>query len=192
MSPPLCHMLSHCIPTLLASHLCCRLPPGLQIHWMRAARTDKGVSAVGQVVSLKMVLEPEGMLQRINAALPDQVCVCVCAGREGLWVQRWPGGGHCKLLPCLLQCSGDLRACLPAACQLLLSHAHYLIAVARLRRSACLAITAAPTASTLARTATSGGTSTACQSGPLTRARAAVARSGRPTRRQRRRHRHRQ
>lgn len=47
----------------------------LKTHWMRAARTDKGVSAVGQVVSLKMVLEPPGMLQRINDALPEQVRV---------------------------------------------------------------------------------------------------------------------
>lgn len=107
------------------------MPNLLQLHWMRAARTDKGVSAVGQVrqpagkgasswgcmrawrrnaaarravpscagllrllvaapgvpsvacrpdqpqvVSLKMVLEPPGMLERINAALPDQVRMC--------------------------------------------------------------------------------------------------------------------
>jgi tRNA pseudouridine(38-40) synthase len=50
---------------------------------MRAARTDKGVSAVGQVVSLKMVLEPPGMLQRINDALPEQVR----AGAAAMWQQ---------------------------------------------------------------------------------------------------------
>jgi hypothetical protein len=55
------------------------LSPPPQIHWMRAARTDKGVSAVGQVVSLKMVLEPAGVVERINAALPDQV------GPQGRW-----------------------------------------------------------------------------------------------------------
>lgn len=54
-----------------AHALSCLSPP--QTHWMRAARTDKGVSAVGQVVSLRMVVEPEGMVERINAALPDQV-----------------------------------------------------------------------------------------------------------------------
>lgn len=42
---------------------------------MRAARTDKGVSAVGQVVSLKMMVEPEGIIERINAALPPALCV---------------------------------------------------------------------------------------------------------------------
>ncbi|PSC75036.1 tRNA pseudouridine synthase mitochondrial-like [Micractinium conductrix] len=53
----------------------------IKVHWMRAARTDKGVSAVGQVVSLKMVLEPEGcpggegLLQRINDKLPAQIRV---------------------------------------------------------------------------------------------------------------------
>lgn len=42
---------------------------------MRAARTDKGVSAIGQVVSLKMIIEPEGIVQRINDNLPDQIRV---------------------------------------------------------------------------------------------------------------------
>lgn len=42
-----------------------------KVQWTRAARTDKGVSAVGQVIALKMVLEPPGMLERINEALPD-------------------------------------------------------------------------------------------------------------------------
>ena len=44
-----------------------------QVHWQRAARTDKGVSAVGQVVSLKMVTEPEGVVERINDHLPHQL-----------------------------------------------------------------------------------------------------------------------
>ena len=43
-----------------------------KVQWTRAARTDKGVSAVGQVVALKMVLEPPGTLERVNAALPDR------------------------------------------------------------------------------------------------------------------------
>lgn len=41
---------------------------------MRSARTDKGVSAVGQVVSLKMLLVP-GVLERINANLPPTIRV---------------------------------------------------------------------------------------------------------------------
>lgn len=42
---------------------------------MRAARTDKGVSAVGQVVSLMMVVNPVGIIDRINAALPPAIRV---------------------------------------------------------------------------------------------------------------------
>jgi tRNA pseudouridine38-40 synthase len=42
-----------------------------KIGWMRSARTDKGVNAVGQVVSAKLVIEPtETLVERINAALP--------------------------------------------------------------------------------------------------------------------------
>eukprot|EP00951_Prasinocladus_malaysianus_P028768 scaffold263556_cov16-Prasinocladus_malaysianus.AAC.1 len=48
----------------------------LQIHWKRAARTDKGVSAVGNIVSAKLVLEPPGLVDRINAELPEQVDIC--------------------------------------------------------------------------------------------------------------------
>lgn len=43
------------------------------ISWMRAARTDKGVSAVGQVVSLKMIIKPDGIVERINQHLPEQI-----------------------------------------------------------------------------------------------------------------------
>jgi hypothetical protein len=52
---------------------------------MRAARTDKGVSAVCQVVSAQLVLDdPPGALGRINEALPDQVGPCAPApAREG-------------------------------------------------------------------------------------------------------------
>lgn len=39
---------------------------------MRAARTDRGVSAVGQVVSLKLILQPD-IVERINSHLPDQI-----------------------------------------------------------------------------------------------------------------------
>lgn len=46
-----------------------------QIHFMRAARTDKGVSAVGQVCSLMMVIHPPGVVERINANLPPQIRV---------------------------------------------------------------------------------------------------------------------
>ncbi len=43
---------------------------------MRAARTDKGVHALGQVVSLKMVEVPGvDMVAEINAHLPPQIRV---------------------------------------------------------------------------------------------------------------------
>ena len=44
-----------------------------KISWSRAARTDKGVSAACNVVSLKMVLDPPGMIERINEHLPKDV-----------------------------------------------------------------------------------------------------------------------
>ena len=49
----------------------------LQINWMRAARTDKGVSAVGQIVSLKMVIGHTNydVIESINKHLPDQIKV---------------------------------------------------------------------------------------------------------------------
>jgi tRNA pseudouridine38-40 synthase len=43
------------------------------VNWKRAARTDKGVSAVGNVVSLRMTLHPPCMVERINEQLPEQV-----------------------------------------------------------------------------------------------------------------------
>jgi len=58
-----------------------------QVHWSRAARTDKGVSAVGNVVSLKMLIGAPDLLQRINAALPPQARTPRCQPR------RSPGAG---------------------------------------------------------------------------------------------------
>eukprot|EP00850_Spirogloea_muscicola_P009509 SM000053S17466 [mRNA] locus=s53:514065:516429:- [translate_table: standard] len=44
-----------------------------KVDWMRAARTDKGVSAVGQVVSARVVVDPPGFVERVNDALPPTV-----------------------------------------------------------------------------------------------------------------------
>ncbi|KAI8889958.1 pseudouridine synthase [Backusella circina FSU 941] len=45
-------------------------------QWMRAARTDKGVHAAGNVISLKMQLpEDYDIIERINSFLPDQLRV---------------------------------------------------------------------------------------------------------------------
>jgi len=61
-----------------------------KVQWTRAARTDKGVSAVGQVVALKMVLEPSGMVERINAALPERF--------EVFGIDRVTGGFNAKTM----------------------------------------------------------------------------------------------
>lgn len=79
--------------------------------WSRAARTDKGVSAVGQLVALKLMQPHKDMPAAINAHLPPVVrvfgvqrvtgiclaqscawCSCVCSKcMWGLTVCRWSG-----------------------------------------------------------------------------------------------------
>ena len=44
-------------------------------NFMRAARTDKGVHAAGNVVSCKLIIEDPEVLTKINAELPDQIKV---------------------------------------------------------------------------------------------------------------------
>ncbi|KAG2254623.1 hypothetical protein Bca52824_084759 [Brassica carinata] len=44
-----------------------------QYDFTRCARTDKGVSAVGQVVSGRFHVDPPGFVDRLNANLPDQI-----------------------------------------------------------------------------------------------------------------------
>lgn len=41
----------------------------------RCARTDKGVHAAGNVISLKLIMEEEDIVDKINAALPEQIRV---------------------------------------------------------------------------------------------------------------------
>ncbi|KAK6939028.1 Pseudouridine synthase I, TruA, alpha/beta domain [Dillenia turbinata] len=41
--------------------------------WARSARTDKGVSAVGQVVSGRFYVDPPGLVDRLNANLAPQI-----------------------------------------------------------------------------------------------------------------------
>lgn len=43
-----------------------------RVDWSRSARTDKGVSAVGQVVSGKFYIDPPGLVERLNSILPSQ------------------------------------------------------------------------------------------------------------------------
>ncbi|KAJ0335239.1 hypothetical protein COL922a_009504 [Colletotrichum nupharicola] len=42
---------------------------------VRCARTDKGVHAAGNVISLKLIIENEDVVEKINAALPEQIRV---------------------------------------------------------------------------------------------------------------------
>jgi tRNA pseudouridine38-40 synthase len=44
-------------------------------HFVRCARTDKGVHAAGNIVSLKMIIEEEDIVEKINAALSPQIRV---------------------------------------------------------------------------------------------------------------------
>ncbi|KAI8321780.1 tRNA pseudouridine synthase [Martensiomyces pterosporus] len=44
-----------------------------KVQFQRAARTDKGVHAAGQVVSLKMIIEDPEVVAKINSHLPDQI-----------------------------------------------------------------------------------------------------------------------
>lgn len=41
--------------------------------WARSARTDKGVSAVGQVVSGRFCIDPPGLVERLNSNVPAQI-----------------------------------------------------------------------------------------------------------------------
>ncbi|ODQ82836.1 hypothetical protein BABINDRAFT_159335 [Babjeviella inositovora NRRL Y-12698] len=43
--------------------------------FMRAARTDKGVHAAGNVISLKMIIEDPELLSKVNEELPEQIKV---------------------------------------------------------------------------------------------------------------------
>lgn len=46
-----------------------------KMSFQRAARTDKGVSAIGQVVSLKMLLNVDNLVDQLNSTLPPQIKV---------------------------------------------------------------------------------------------------------------------
>lgn len=46
-----------------------------KVSFMRAARTDKGVHAAGNLISLKLIIEDEEILQKINDNLPETIRV---------------------------------------------------------------------------------------------------------------------
>jgi len=46
-----------------------------KVGLMRSARTDKGVHAAGQVVSLKMIIEDPNCITNINEQLPSHIRV---------------------------------------------------------------------------------------------------------------------
>ena len=78
----------------------------LQLNWNRAARTDKGVSAVGQVVSLDLSVEPDDTTaDLINAHLPAQERL----GRNISWHMNGiltPLAHRIRLLACADTCAG--------------------------------------------------------------------------------------
>ncbi|GMH38133.1 hypothetical protein BSKO_06017 [Bryopsis sp. KO-2023] len=49
-----------------------------KVNWCRAARTDKGVSAAGQVVSFRMMYHSGDIVSEINAHLPEEIRVLGC------------------------------------------------------------------------------------------------------------------
>jgi tRNA pseudouridine38-40 synthase len=55
---------------------------------MRSARTDKGVSAVGQVVSGKFIVDPPGFVERLNAHLPEKIRCFGCRRVTGSFDAR--------------------------------------------------------------------------------------------------------
>lgn len=46
-----------------------------KVQLMRAARTDKGVHASCNLVSLKMICQDEKIVEKLNAVLPQQIRV---------------------------------------------------------------------------------------------------------------------
>lgn len=46
-----------------------------QVQLRRAARTDKGVHAAGNLVSLKMIIEDPDIVAKVNSYLPEQIRV---------------------------------------------------------------------------------------------------------------------
>ncbi|KAG0168110.1 tRNA pseudouridine synthase 1 [Apophysomyces sp. BC1021] len=46
-----------------------------KVQWMRAARTDKGVHAAGNLVSVKMIVPGDDVVEKINSLLPPQIRV---------------------------------------------------------------------------------------------------------------------
>jgi tRNA pseudouridine38-40 synthase len=46
-----------------------------KVQLMRAARTDKGVHAACNVISLKMIIQDENIVSKVNDILPDQIRV---------------------------------------------------------------------------------------------------------------------
>ena len=53
-----------------------RLTGLAQVHWTRAARTDKGVHALGNLISVKLLWPPDAdMVAEVNSKLPADVCV---------------------------------------------------------------------------------------------------------------------
>lgn len=67
------------------------------LKWARSARTDKGVSALGQVVSLKL-MHPPDLVERVQQNLPDQIKVF--GVRCGTRVSSKAGGQAMHLRRC--------------------------------------------------------------------------------------------
>ncbi|KAK9460514.1 pseudouridine synthase [Lipomyces oligophaga] len=59
-----------------------------KVRFLRSARTDKGVHAAGNVISVKLIIEDDDILEKINANLPDTIRI---------WgISRVTGGFDCR------------------------------------------------------------------------------------------------
>ncbi|KAG5457904.1 MAG: pseudouridine synthase [Olpidium bornovanus] len=68
-----------------------------KVQLRRAARTDKGVHAAGQVVSMKLVVDIESFLGKLNAELDEDIRVY--GARTSVFFPRLPGYFLCKSVP---------------------------------------------------------------------------------------------
>lgn len=69
-----------------------------KVQLMRAARTDKGVHASCNLVSLKMICQDENLVEKLNAALPNHIRI---------WGKRYLCANLCRKLKYINRLCGD-------------------------------------------------------------------------------------
>ena len=80
---------TYCLSSV--SHYVC-LPPPEQVNFSRAARTDAGVHAAGNLVSMKLITQVPGvadLVARINEELPPEIRLWGYVGRASATVDSY-------------------------------------------------------------------------------------------------------